>query len=175
MAYAPFWDGIATLSIARRAQMFTTSLPSIIYQFLYLSAGKTVAGIAISSIALAMTGVFALWMAWQSGKNRDWLSFVSGSLYTLIFYLIVTCPWYQQWYVIWLVGLLALLPQGLDQNLALWITFISLAKPLIFGPLVFLQSPPDVVQWREMRLTAGVMVPSWLVTWLALWQKRKSV
>jgi hypothetical protein len=174
-AYAPFWDGLATLSIARRAGMFTTSLPSILYQALSLTISSSLAGGIVSSAALAMTGCFALWMAWQSGKQHNWLSFVTGSLYTLIFYLIVTCPWYQEWYVIWLVGLLALLPEGTDQNLALAIAFFSLAKPLIFGPLVFLQRPPDITAWREVRLTAGVMVPSWLVTWLVLWQKRKPV
>jgi hypothetical protein len=171
--FAPFWQGLSTLSITRRENMLTTSLPSIIYQFFIPLLGKAQAASWVSRAALALTAAFAMWQAWEAGKEHSWLSFTRASLNILIFYLLVTCLWFQQWYPIWLVGLAVLLPAGLDQSLGLWIGFAALTKPLVFGPLVFLQRPPDPPFWLELRLSAGVMVLSWLGAWWVMWQKRR--
>jgi hypothetical protein len=170
--FAPFWEGLSTLSITRRENMFTTSLPSIIYHFAIPWIGQDLAAEWISRGALALTAAFALWQAWEAGKEHSWLSFTRASLTILIFYLLVTCLWFQQWYPVWLIALVVLLPPGLDQNLGLWIGFAALTKPMVFGPLVFLQKPPDPADWLELRLSVGVMTLSWLGAWWVLWQKR---
>ena len=171
--FAPFWEGLSTLSITRRQDMFTTSFASILYHFVQPVIGQNLSVALLSWGMLGLTVIFTLWQAWSAGKERSWLSFTRASLNTIIFYLLVTCPWFQQWYPVWLVGLAALLPAGLDQGLGLWIGFASLTKPLIFGPLVYLQNPPDPLPWLELRLSAGVMALSWLAAWWVLWQKRK--
>jgi hypothetical protein len=173
IGFAPFWQGLGTLSIARRENMFTTSLPSILYQFSIPLLGQARAAFVVSSAAIYLTAAFAMWQAWRAGLEHSWLSFTRASLNILIFYLLVTCLWFQQWYPIWLVGLAALLPLGLDQGLGLWIGFAALTKPLVFGPLVFLQRPADPTNWLELRLSVGVMVLSWLGAWWVLWQKRR--
>jgi len=171
LVYYPFWEGIDTLGIARRAQMFTTSLPSILYHFLRLVVGGETAQEWISRAAVALTALFALWQAWKAGKEPSWVSFTRSGVTILIFYLLVTCLWFQPWYPVWLVGLAALLPAGLEQGLGLWVGFASLTKPLVFGPLVFLQDPPDPLEWLELRLSAGVMTLSWLGAWWVMWLK----
>jgi hypothetical protein len=173
IVFAPFWDGWSTLSIARRETMFTTSLPSILYQFSIPLLGQAQAAAWISRAALLLTAAFALWEAWRAGEEHSWVSFTRASLNILIFYLLLTCLWYQQWYPVWLVGLAALLPAGLDQGLGLWLGFAALTKPLVFGPLVFLQRPPDPTNWLELRLSVGVMTLAWLGAWWVLWQKRR--
>lgn len=174
IVFAPFWIGPATLSITRRQDMLTTSLPSILYQFLLPVFGQAASAKWVSAAAAALTGGFAMWQAWAAGKERSWLSFTRASLSILIFYLLVTCLWFQNWYAVWLIGLAAVLPAGLDQGLALWIGFAALTKPLVIGPLVFLQTPRDPEPWLELRLSAGVMALSWLSAWWVLSQKRGS-
>ena len=133
--------------------------------------GKAAAQTWVSRAALALTALFALWQAWKAGKEPGWTSFARSGLNILVFYLLVTCLWFQQWYPVWLVGLAAILPAGLEQGLGIWVGFASLTKPLVFGPLVFLQKPPDPQKWLELRLSAGVMILSWLAAWWVMWLK----
>lgn len=169
--FYPFWEGVDTLGISRRAEMFTTSLPSIVFHFLTPMLGKAAAGAWVSRAAVALTGLFALWQAWKAGKEPTWVGFTRAGLTILLFYLLVTCLWFQPWYPVWLVGLAALLPAGLEQGLGIWVGFASLTKPLVIAPLVFRQEPPDPIEWLELRLSAGVMVLSWLAAWWVLWLK----
>ena len=66
--------------------------------------GKAGAQTWVSRVALALTALFALWQAWKAGKEPGWTSFARSGLITLVFYLLVTCLWFQQWYPVWLVG-----------------------------------------------------------------------
>lgn len=172
LAYAPFWHGLSTLSALRRATLFTSSLPSILYYGLSALLGNHRIGLLIGSMAAVVTGLFALWRGWEASREPSWISFCRESMIILMFYLLVTCLWFQQWYAVWLVGLSALLPQGRLQALGLWVSFSMGAKQLIFGPLVFLQQPFLPEPYLELRLSAGTMVLPWLGAWWAMWQSR---
>lgn len=175
LAYAPFWHGLATLSITRRTQMITTSLPSILYyNWVLPKLGDPAASTWTSRIAAGLTGLFALWQAWRAGREHSWLSFTHSALYILTFYLLLTCLWFQEWYPVWLVGLAALLPAGLAQGLGLWISFTGLAKGFIFSPIVFLKSPLDPKRILELHLSAGSMSLSWLGAGWVLWKTIRS-
>ncbi len=172
--FAPFWHGVSTLNITRRTQMLTTSLPSLIYwNILQPRLGDALASYWVSRVAAILTGLFALWQAWRAGLESTWESFSRASLYTLAFYLLVTCLWFQEWYPVWLVGLAALLPAGLAQYLGLWIGFTGVTKEFIFAPLVFSQRPQDPKPWLELRLSTGTMLLPWLGAWWVLWKSRK--
>jgi hypothetical protein len=182
---APFWQGLAILGINRREHMFTSSLPSIIYHFASGTVSADAAAKWVSLAAAGLTVLFTLWQAWKASRpispaaaSRNqivaWERFTRASLYVLIFYLLVTCLWFNPWYSVWLLGLAALLPAGLLQGLAIWIGYTGLSKTLVAGPLVFLKQPLDPLPWLELRLTVGVMALPWIGSWWVLWKSRPS-
>ncbi len=166
--YAPFWKGFSTLGINRHTSMFTSSLPSMIYYTVLPQLGAQTAGKVVSLSAAGLTAVFALWMAFRYGKQRGpdaeapWLRFTRASIGILLFYLLVTCPWFQHWYAVWPVGLAVLLPDRALMGLILGISFLVLAKPMILAPPLLWTRPLPPVSWRELRLSSGLMVLPWL-------------
>ena len=162
VAYAPFWRGLETLSIERRQGLLTSSLPAAAWALLQSSWGQQPASQRISLIAAGMTALFALWQAVRAWRDSDWLSFPRAAFNILMFYLLLTCLWFQNWYAIWPLGLAALLPAGFEMRLAVFFSFATLAKPLVFEPLWLWQRPMPSKIWRELRLGPAVMLLPWL-------------
>lgn len=183
--FAPFWRGTNMLTLSRREHMFTTSLPSIVYHYLIPIAGEGTAAIWVSRVAAGLLLAFTLWQAWRAGEkvspnaneeiNRanGWLAFTRASLLSLIFYLLVSVLWFQQWYGEWLVPLAAILPGGLLQGVSLWIGITGMLKTLVIGPYVFLKRPLDPLPLLELKLTTGVMALPWLGSLWALWKSTR--
>jgi hypothetical protein len=169
IAYAPFWRGLETLSIERRQGLLTSSLPAAAWAILQSSWGQQPASERISLIAAGMTALFALWQAVRAWQDGEWLSFPRAAFNILMFYLLLTCLWFQNWYAIWPLALAALLPAGFQMRLAVFFSFAALAKPLILEPLWLWQRPIPPKTWRELRLGPAVMLLPWLYvlyTWL---------
>jgi hypothetical protein len=162
LAYRPFWVGLETLSIQRRTTLFTASLPAAIYHILKPTLGKDGAGEWVSGIAAGLTFLFVLWRSWRIRNDRSWTSFTSASFDILIFYLLVTCLWFQHWYAVWLVGIAAVLPFGGRQRLAMFISLASMGKRLIVTPALFKPKPLYPQPGLEIRFALGVMGLSWL-------------
>ena len=171
-AYAPFWYGIATLGIERRQQMFTTSLPAVIYTVAG-SALKAGNGKVITGAALVITLLWCLMVAWWSWRSR-W-DLATAAFATLTFYILVTCPWFQSWYCVWTLALLPLLRPGYAVGLTQVMGFLTLSKAFIFGPAVLWLNPLPTVEWRELRLGPGVLGPVWLYALLAAVDKWRTV
>jgi hypothetical protein len=172
IAYAPFWRGLETLSIERRQGLMTSSLPAAAWAMLQISWGQQPASERISLIAAGMTALFALWQTVWAWRDSDWLSFPRAAFNILMFYLLLTCLWFQNWYAIWPLGLAALLPAGFELRLAVLFSFAALAKPLIFEPLWLWQRPLPPKPWRELRLGPAVMLLPWLYVLYAWLQPR---
>ena len=172
IAYAPFWHGWDTLSIERRQALFTSSLPAAAWAILQGTWGQEVAGERISLIAAGMTALFALWQAIWAWREDNWLSFPRAALRILMFYLLITCLWFQNWYAVWPLALAALLPPGHEARLAVLFSFAALAKPLLFEPLWLWQRPLPPKPWRELRLGPAVMLLPWLYVLYAWLQPR---
>jgi len=177
LAYAPFWNGLETLSIARRANLYTTSLPAVAFNLLQLSSSRENAARTVSLTALAITAIAALIAAWQARRDRSNLSFARSMFTLTAFYLLVTVPWFHAWYAVWLIGLAALLPIGHAVNLALIFSFAVLSKPLLFGPqLLWPTRPPEESRLIEAYLGPLVLALPWLYAIYALfdtWHKRR--
>ena len=155
--YVPFWQGVETLSIERRQALFTSSLPAAAWAALLPSLGKELAGQRVSTVAVALTALFALWQGVQAWRDRSWLGFTRASFNIIMFYLLITCLWFQSWYAVWPLGLAALLPPGHAARLAALFGYVALAKPLFFEPLWLWQRPLPPKEWRELRLGPALM------------------
>lgn len=156
LAYAPLWRGPATLTFVQRQAMFTTSLPAALWAWLGPRWGIERAGAAIGALAWGAAGAFALWRAWRTLRDPSWLSFPRAAFDILLFYLLVACPWYKEWYSIWPLAVAAAIPTGRALVPAVLLNYAGLAQPLIFWPLWFGRAPaPDTV--RELYLGPAVM------------------
>lgn len=156
LAYAPLWRGLATLTFLQRQAMFTTSLPAALWAWLGPRWGIERAGATIGALAWAAAGAFALWRAWRTRRDPSWLSFPRAAFDTLLFYLLVACPWYKEWYSIWPLAVAAAIPTGRALAPAVLLNYAGLAQPLVFWPLWFGRTPaPDTV--RELYLGPAVM------------------
>jgi alpha-1,6-mannosyltransferase len=169
LAYAPFWRGPETLGLELRRELFTTSLPAVTYALLHGPLGKERAASAVSLVAAAITALFALWQGVRASRDPSWQSFVQAAFAILMFYLLFTCLWFQQWYAVWLLGLVPLLPAGHLAWLGVSFSFAVLAKPLIFEPIWLWPHPQPDRSWLELRLGPAVLALPWMLALLALW------
>lgn len=174
VAYWPFWEGSAVLTIERRSRMFTSSLPAMIHAYMGLYVGTRVAGFWISIVAAGLTALFALWQGFRAMRDDSWLAFPRAAFMILMFYLLLTCLWFQQWYALWPLGLAAILPPGHAARLAALFGYAAISKQLIFEPLWLWEKPLPPKSWREMRLGAAVLGIPWLYVVFAAWQTRHS-
>jgi rSAM/selenodomain-associated transferase 1 len=174
LAYAPFWDGPDTLDIERRQKLFTTSLPAIGKVLLETRLDREGAATLVSRVAAGLTALFALWQASKAWRDRTWLGFTRAAFHILMFYLLLTCLWFQSWYAVWPLGLAALLPPGHTARLGALFGMAVLSKPLIFGPhwLWIRPLPPEL--WRETRLGPTVLAVPWLYALFVIWYSRRA-
>jgi hypothetical protein len=154
--------------------LFTTSLPAVIQVLLEGPLGDERAASMVSLVAAITTALFALWQAVRASRDPSWQSFVRAAFAVLMFYLLFTCLWFQQWYAVWPLGLVPLLPSGHLVWLGVSYGFAVLAKPLIFEPLwLWPYLSPDR-SWLEPRLGPAVLALPLLLTLAAVWSGRRA-
>ncbi len=163
IAYIPFWNGMATFSVGRRMQMFTTSMPAVIYRILKPALGWPEAARLVSLGALGLLGIFTLIQTFRVQKQVPTRGFLQIAFNILAFYLLVTCLWFQQWYGIWLVSFAPLLPLP-SRRFALFFGFWVMSKQLIFVQLIipFMSYHPKMVIWLEPLLAIIVLGVPWV-------------
>jgi hypothetical protein len=89
----------------------------------------------------------------------------------LLFYLLLTCTWFQQWYAVWPLGIAALLPPGPTVYLAMMLGgYTLLSKQIIFGPLIY-RLHPFPGAWREIWFAPTVLGLPWLYAFFSLIDK----
>jgi hypothetical protein len=164
IAYQPFWVGWETIDLNSRMYMYTTSLPAIIHTWYRDQVDLVVLSKTISWIAGGLTAVAAAIFAWRAAHDRSWLGYPRAALGILMFYLLITCLWFQQWYMVWVVGLAAILPVCGLSILVLMSSFTVMTKVLISAPILLWARPLPRAQIRELWLSLEVMILPWLVS-----------
>lgn len=173
ISFAPFWVGPDTLTIGRRAEMLSGSPAAAIFSVLTeaLKFDKTQTATAISLVLLVLTDGFAIWQGFRAMRKPDWRSFVVHSFIILMFYLLVTVPWFQQWYAIWPMVLVPFLPP-LARNMALVFSFAVLGKQLWVDPMLYWGRTWSPLPSREIAFAIGNLIFAWLYAAYALNQVR---
>jgi len=175
LAYYPFWTGGNLLSVTRRAHLFTTSIPAIIYRALQPVLGIDPASYLVTLGALGVLGLFVLYQSLRQLPSKpDNHPFIMSAFSILTFYLMVTCLWFQQWYGLWVITLAALLPKH-ARRLALFFGFWVISKQLIFAPVLVrhIQHRPEWAVGLEALLTLGVLGPTWVYALRTLKKSRQ--
>ena len=174
IAYVPFWNGMATFSIGRRMQMFTTSIPAVMYRILKPTLGWSEAARLVSLGALGLLAIFTLIQTLRAQKQESTKDFLQTAFNILAFYLLVTCLWFQQWYGIWLISLAPLLPVR-SRRFALVFGYWVLSKQLIFVQLIIpaMSHKPETAIWLEPLLALTVLGVPWIYALLDLRTSRR--
>lgn len=167
LAYAPFWSGPATLGLWWRVDMFASSLPSVVRLLVEPVTGGWFASRLITAVALLATMAFAIWRALRAPTGPPWQSFAETATTTLLFFLLVTCPWLMQWYSLWPLTMAALLPPGPLWVLANLFGYSVLSNQFIVGPLVYWNRQAAGLLVRETIFGPLVLLASWVYALLA--------
>jgi hypothetical protein len=164
IAYQPFWVGWKTIDLNSRMYMYTTSLPAIIHTWLRDQIDLVLLSKTISWISAGLTLLASLYFAWRAAHDRSWLGYTKASLGVFLFYLLLTCLWFQQWYMVWVVGLAAILPLSGISFLVFMSSFTVMTKVLISAPVLLWARPLPRAQIRELWLSLEVMSLPWLLS-----------
>jgi alpha-1,6-mannosyltransferase len=169
LSYAPFGYDLKILTtVANRGQLFTASLPSSLVTWLSPTLGAAPATALIGRLALGATLLFVFWQSWRAWRSPTWQTFTGVGVNILLFYLLVGCTWFQQWYSIWPLGLAVLLPPGPIVYLTLMLGgSAELGKHFLFGPLIYRLSPLPRA-WREIWFGPTVLGLPWLYAFFML-------
>ncbi|MEO7909003.1 MAG: hypothetical protein ABIV47_05080 [Roseiflexaceae bacterium] len=128
LAYAPFWAGWATLrNFGDRGALFTNSWLAALQAPITLSAvhallpGRDLLAMvsfgppseAISqaiavSIGLGLLVFGVLWASWRAWSAPE--DVAAHALWLLLWFLFLCNPWFQPWYLLWALALLAIQP-----------------------------------------------------------------
>lgn len=182
LSYAPFWRGGDLLGIQRKVRLFSTSLPAVLETRLEGTLGVRDSQEVVSKAALALTGLMVLAQTlrvWRdlsppedTGVSEAWLIPIRASSVILIFYLVVTCLWFQSWYALWPLALAALLPEGALGRTGVLLSYVAAWKTILFS-FIFVPGPPFPTRlWRETRLAPATLGVVWLYVAYALVRAR---
>ncbi|MBK9712624.1 MAG: hypothetical protein IPO81_15135 [Kouleothrix sp.] len=174
LAYAPFWAGAQTLQNVRdRRGLYTSTWLAALHAAIapLFAPDRSAAIVASASLALLLLGIG--WAAWRAWRAPDRL--VEHMLWLALWFLFVGNTWFQPWYAIWPLALVALQPW---RARAAWGVGLLCATALLgyiagglLAPALGLQ---DKTIGRELLMAALIYIPPLLVLgrgWLmSAWQ-----
>jgi alpha-1,6-mannosyltransferase len=109
LAYAPFWAGWETFrNITDRGELVNASWLAVLQPLLmnWMSKAESQALANLIGLALLMVGVaWATWRAWSAPNDL-----AGHMLWLLLWFLFVANPWFQPWYLLWALALVAIQP-----------------------------------------------------------------
>jgi alpha-1,6-mannosyltransferase len=174
LAYLPFWNGWNTLTFLKQGSIFTTSIASLIVNNFDSALGKFGRQI-VSDAAIFLTVLSSLGMAIHCMRKPDWESYAKSATIILLFYVLVTCTWYQNWYLLWPLTTAVFLSGGAVMQMAILFSVTGLIKPFVSMPLFSWLAKPGSPALQETRLTLMTQVFPWTLSLYFLgksWFKR---
>jgi hypothetical protein len=201
LLYTPFWRGFDTIRLGQRLSMFTNSLPTLAMLLLRLWLGAKQAKWLVGRLALAALGFLCLTrlvrlacrkqlgLSSEAYRNRRMARREHGrtasppyplivvSFEVILFYLLFTCTWLQPWYLVWLVALVALVPDLDTAHQAILFTYTMTWAYIVYHFVWFWYIP--AMNWMN-RLgvhsvaVGATLVAPWAFSVYLLWKRRNS-
>ena len=110
LAYLPFWAGVPTFNnILARKDLYTSSWIAVLRVFLMRQMSVEQAKSIASGVGLALLALGVLWATWRSWRAPERVAW--HMLCLLLWFLFACNPWFQPWYVLWVLALVALQPE----------------------------------------------------------------
>lgn len=110
LAYAPFWAGWETLrNFSDRRALFTASwLAALQLWLLDRGVARELAQAIAAAIGLGLLCFGVIWATWRAWSAPR--AVAAHALWLLLWFLFVCNPWFQPWYLLWALALVALQP-----------------------------------------------------------------
>ena len=109
--YHPFWEGLDTLTVLRRTDLFTASVGSVIRLTLAPGLGLAFATAIARWTSLGAFFLVVLITLWQAIRAESSQAILRLAYFTLLGGLLLATTWFQAWYVVWPLGLGAALAE----------------------------------------------------------------
>jgi alpha-1,6-mannosyltransferase len=132
ICYGPFWVGLKTftgLGQQLGATYFNGSIAELLYAALEWTAPAAHAASVGSAIRYSLYAVFVVYVIWQTmhvlerGRTSPATLLAQMSGKVVFATLVLVTFWYQPWYIVWLLPLAALAPDGILRRHALALAF----------------------------------------------------
>lgn len=164
LAYLSLPDPVAALAnLSDRSNLFTHSPPAVVNLVLQLGGMEraTAQTVAWTAALLALAAWYTLQLArtWRTptGILRHAYDFI-------LFLLLLTTPWFQPWYVTWLVALAALFPHPAAPTQAGLFSLTVIFSYVVYGFAWFWI--PHVANWgRCLGINLIAVATTYLVPW----------
>lgn len=165
VAYAPWWMGPATFNnFIARAELYTTAPLAVAYALLKEVRPEIVQPVfSVVTLTLLLIGaLIAAWRAWYMSRAA-----LRHCLWLLLWFLGLGTVWFQPWYVLWPLALLALQP--LRARMALALGLMGLAGMLTYLAFTFVRPllgwPGDGAAWQAVLALLVYGVPLLALLW----------
>jgi hypothetical protein len=183
--YGPYWTGPETLRIESRGSLFTGSVATLVRQVLSPTfdgrldeaANTPNTNALIQRAVLIGFGLFYLSELETLLRRREPIQPIRTATTILMFYLLVSCIWFQAWYVVWVVGLVALLDNTPLRRLVLLFSYFVTWESLLYNYVTLRPGDWMPIPWRDLIPVAAFMGPAWTYVawfWISTWLRGAS-
>lgn len=160
--YSFYFRGGDILGVARRSDLFTTSLSTLVRLLFPFPLQAKFASLLITLGSLILVSAWVIRQVrqvWRGDKEAP----VRAAVSVLLFYLLIAAPWFEAWYAIWPLALVALLPDGIWSRGSILFSlaagwkmplfeFVMMARPGALPPAAYV----------EPRATFGTLGLPWV-------------
>jgi hypothetical protein len=188
LAYAPFWVGWATLrNFSDRGALFTNSwlavlqAPITLGGLRHLVPTKSLLALIVAeedvrplavSMGLGLLFLGVLWATWRAWRAP--VELARHVLWLLLWFLFLCNPWFQPWYLLWALALLAIQPRrsGAARVVGLFCCTAMLSYLGGVFLLPILGWDVDGVEWNALTSALIYLPPLLTLLWgrrLTLW------
>ena len=181
VAYTPFWVGWDTLRNFRdRGTLFTSSWLAVLQAPIGLSEVRAIVPthtllalvapedqsqrIAVS-LGLGLLSLGVLWATWRAWRAPERVA--THALWLLLWFLFLCNPWFQPWYLLWALALVALQPWR--RRMVWCVGLFCCTAMLSYLPVVFLLPTlgwaDDSAEWNAVTAALIYVPPLLAFAW----------
>ncbi len=164
LAYLPYWEGRHTLTnIALREKFLNAAPLAVVTHALSQWYSVDVVRPMVSRVGSALLATGILWQMWRIWRHgREMRTAFFG---LLTWYLVIASQWFQPWYVLWLLALLALRPSRSTFGwVAVWALSGQASYLLQYFILAWLRWPGNQLNAQILYLLLIFIPP--LIVWI---------
>ena len=171
-AYAPYWHGWETLRTERRDLMYTGSVATVVRELLIPVLDQTVieappsktpiTNALLANSTLILFGLFYAIQLIYLWRDPEPITLIRIAARLLLFYLLVVSLWFQAWYVLWVMALVALLEDTPVRRLVMLFSYLVTWQPLLYDYLVVRTRTGMYLPWLDLVPVSIYMGYLWL-------------